>query len=102
MKNVRRYYPHSKTLTHTLTAMHLQHSMLHAEETTFIGWLLYSTINIDVGGLSDAIYETLGFEVGLRWMDIHMSNKGGKGKAKPVKAVHVEVEKSRAEKSRKH
>lgn len=72
----------------------LQHSMLQAEDTAFIGWLLYSTINIDVGGLSDAIYDTLGLEVGLRWMDIRMSNKGGKGKAKPVKAIHVEVEKT--------
>jgi hypothetical protein len=76
----------------------VQHSMLQAEDTTFIGWLLYSTINIDVGGLSDAIHETLGLDVGLRWMDIRMSNKGGKGKAKPVKAIHVEVEKTQSRK----
>jgi hypothetical protein len=73
-----------------------QHSMLQAEDTSFIGWFLYSTINIDVGGLSDAIFECLGFEVGLRWMDIRMSNKGGKGKAKPVRAIHVEVEKTQS------
>lgn len=71
-----------------------QHSMIQAEDTVFIGWFLYSTINIDIGGLSDAIFDTLGFEVGLRWMDIRMSNKGGKSKAKPVKAIHVEVEKA--------
>jgi hypothetical protein len=71
-----------------------QHSMIQAEDTVFIGWFLYSTINIDIGGLSDAIFDTLGIEVGLRWMDIRMSNKGGKTKAKPVKAIHVEVEKN--------
>jgi hypothetical protein len=77
----------------------IQHSMLQAEDTSFIGWLLYSTINIDVGGLSDAIHETIGLDVGLRWMDIRMSNKGGKGKAKPVRAIHVEVEKSLSRKA---
>ena len=76
----------------------LRHSMIQAEDTSFIGWFLYSTINIDLGGLSDAIYEVLGHEVGLRWMDIRMSNKGGKGKAKPVKAIHVEVEKQKSRK----
>jgi hypothetical protein len=76
----------------------LKHCMIQAEETALIGWFLYSTLNIDVGSLSDSIYETLKFEVGLRWMDIRLSNKGTKSKARPVKAIHVEVEKSKSRK----
>ena len=74
-----------------------KYCMIQAEETTFIGWFLYSTISIDTGALSDAIYDDLKEEVGLRWMDIRMSTQGKKPatKSKPVKAIHVETEKAR-------
>jgi hypothetical protein len=73
-----------------------KYCMLQAEETTFIGWFLYSTLSIDAGALSDAIYDEYKIEVGLRWMDIRMSTQGKKSnKAKPVKAIHVETEKSK-------
>jgi hypothetical protein len=76
----------------------LKHCMIQAEETALIGWLLYSTQNIDLGSLSDAIYDELKLEVGLKWMDIRLSNKGTKSKAKQVKAIHVEVEKNKSRK----
>jgi hypothetical protein len=73
-----------------------KYCMLQAEETAFIGWFLYSTLSIDAGALSDAIYDEYKIEVGLRWMDIRMSTQGKKSnKAKPVKAIHVETEKSK-------
>ena len=74
-----------------------KYCMIQAEETTFIGWFLYSTLNIDAGALSDAIYEEYKIEVGLRWMDIRMTNQGMKKttKTKPIKALHVETEKSK-------
>ena len=47
-----------------------KYCMLQAEETTFIGWFLYSTLSIDAGAFADAIYDEYKIEVGLRWMDI--------------------------------
>ena len=74
-----------------------KYCMIQAEETTFIGWFLYSTLSIDAGALSDAIYDNLNVEVGLRWMDIRMNTQGKRpdSKTKPVKAIHVETEKSK-------
>lgn len=75
----------------------LKYCMIQAEETTFIGWFLYSTLNIDAGALADAIYDEYKVEVGLRWMDIRMTTQGQKQttKSKPIKALHVETEKSK-------
>ena len=78
-----------------------KYCMIQAEETAFIGWFLYSTVSIDAGGLSDAIFEEYGFEVGLRWMDVRVSQQKGKkikSKTKPIKALHVEVEKDKSRK----
>jgi hypothetical protein len=80
------------------TDRNMKYCMLQAEETTFIGWFLYSTLSIDAGALADAIYDEYNIEVGLRWMDIRMSTIGKKqsNKSKPVKAIHVETEKSKS------
>ena len=73
-----------------------KHCMLQSEETTFIGWFLYSTLSIDAGALADAIYDEYNIEVGLRWMDIRMSTQGKQNqKVKPVKALHVETDKTK-------
>ena len=75
-----------------------EHCMIQAEDTDFIGWFLYSTHNIDAGSLSDAIYDMLGLEVGLRWMEIRMSRQSSNNKMNKkdaVKALHVEVEKAK-------
>jgi hypothetical protein len=74
-----------------------KYCMIQAEETTFIGWFLYSTLNIDAGALADAIYDEYNIEIGLRWMDVRMNNQTAKKatKSKPVKALHVETEKSK-------
>ena len=74
-----------------------KYCMIQAEETAFIGWFLYSTLSIDAGALADAIYDEYKIEVGLRWMDIRMNNTAKKQptKTKPVKALHVETEKSK-------
>ena len=70
--------------------------MIQAKEIEFIGWFLYLTLSIDTGALADAIFDEYNIEVRLRWMDIRMSNQGKKQptKTKPVKAIHVETEKS--------
>ena len=76
----------------------MKYCMIQAEETAFIGWFLYSTLSIDAGALADAIYDEYNIEVGLRWMDIRMSTQGKKqsNKTKPIKAIHVETEKSKS------
>jgi hypothetical protein len=101
------YIGHDKSYHNILPALddwnshsdrQFKYCMIQAEETTFIGWFLYSTLNIDAGALADAIFEEYNIEVGLRWMDIRMLNQNTKktNKTKPVKALHVETEKSKA------
>ena len=100
------YIGHDKSYANILPALddwnshsdrQFKYCMIQAEETTFIGWFLYSTLNIDAGALADAIYDEYKIEVGLRWMDIRMTNQNTKKttKTKPVKALHVETEKSK-------
>ena len=40
---------------------------LQEEDGTEIGWLLYSTREIDAGALADEIIDTIGTNIGLRW-----------------------------------
>ena len=100
------YIGHDKSYSNILPALEdwnshsdrqFKYCMIQAEETAFIGWFLYSTLNIDAGALADAIYDEYKIEVGLRWMDIRMNNQVKKQstKTKPVKALHVETEKSK-------
>ena len=49
--------------------------MLQVEDSTEIGWLLYSTRSIDTGALADEISDHLGVNVGLRWKIINTGTK---------------------------
>ena len=46
------------------------YNMLQEEDGTDIGWLLYSTREMDEGALADEIIDTIGVNIGLRWKTI--------------------------------
>lgn len=66
-------------------------NMLQVEESSEIGWLLYSTKEMDTGALADEITEGLGFAVGLRWKVIDNGTKNMAANQK-VYALSVEVD----------
>lgn len=45
--------------------------MLQVERSTPIGWLCYSTKEMDAGALADEIEDILNLKVGLRWKAIN-------------------------------
>ena len=52
------------------------YNILQVEDSTEIGWLLYSTTRaMDDGALTDEIAEQLGVAVGLRWKVINTGTK---------------------------
>ena len=73
----------------------LYYNMLQAEETEVIGWLLYSTQEIDAGALAEELLEQEGINIGLRWMTINTGVKGVIPKDHKVNALHVEAEKGK-------
>ena len=46
-------------------------NMLQVERSTPIGWLCYSTKEMDAGALADEIEDILNLKVGLRWKAIN-------------------------------
>ena len=50
--------------------------MLQVEDGTEVGWLLYSTREMDAGALADEIEDVLGFPVGLKWKVIDTVIRG--------------------------
>ena len=67
------------------------YNMLQEEEDgKEIGWLLYSTREMDAGVLADKIMDVIGVNIGLRWKVI---NSGSKKIAKDnmIRALSVEV-----------
>ena len=46
------------------------YNMLQVEDAREVGWLLYSTREMDAGALADEILEAIGIKIGLRWMTI--------------------------------
>ena len=42
-------------------------NMLQVERTSSIGWLCYSTREMDAGALADEIEDQIGIKIGLRW-----------------------------------
>ena len=42
-------------------------NMLQVEDTVEIGWLLYSTREMDAGTLNDELEEMLKIKIGFRW-----------------------------------
>jgi len=68
------------------------YKMLQVEEGTEVGWLLYSTREMDAGALADEIEDILGFPVGLKWKVIDMGIRGKLTESQKVQALTVEVE----------
>lgn len=68
------------------------YKMLQAESSSEIGWLLYSTRDMDQGALADEMSEILGFNLGLRWKVIDIGVRGKIPDSQKVLALSVEVE----------
>jgi hypothetical protein len=70
------------------------YKMLQAESSSEIGWLLYSTRDMDQGALADEMSDILGFNLGLRWKVIDIGVRGKIPESQKVMALSVEVEQS--------
>jgi hypothetical protein len=71
---------------------------LQAEETVVLGWLLYSTREMDLVVLQDAIRAVNpALEVGLRWRLISLGQAGPIPAEQQVRAIHVEVDKAKVD-----
>jgi hypothetical protein len=68
------------------------YKMLQAESSSEVGWLLYSTRDMDHGALADEMSEILGFNLGLRWKVIDIGVRGRIPDSQKVHALSVEVE----------
>ena len=66
--------------------------MLQAEDSSEIGWLLYTTREMDAGAMADEITDLVGVKVGLRWKVIDIGVKGKIPASQKVNALIVEVE----------
>ena len=73
--------------------MAIYKKQLQVEETSQLGWLLYSTQSIDIEVLAAAIEAEIGTKVALRWKYIN-SNKyiADKEERKKWMATHIEVD----------
>jgi hypothetical protein len=71
------------------------YKMLQAESSSEIGWLLYSTRDMDQGALADEMSDILGFNLGLRWKVIDIGVRGKIPESQKVMALSVEVEQHR-------
>lgn len=69
----------------------LYYKMLQVEESSEIGWFLYSTREMDAGALVDEIEDLVGLKVGLRWKIIDVGAKGKLPESQRVQALNVEV-----------
>jgi hypothetical protein len=65
--------------------------MLQAESVSDIGWMLYSTKEMDAGALVDEIADLIGVQVGLRWKIIDTGAKGKLPETQRIQALNVEV-----------
>jgi hypothetical protein len=70
----------------------MYYKMLQAESSSEIGWLLYSTRDMDHGALADEMSDILGFNLGLRWKVIDIGVRGRIPDSQKVFALSVEVE----------
>ena len=68
----------------------LFYNMLQEEDGVEIGWLLYSTREMDAGALADEISDQLGVNVGLRWKVISTGAKK-LSKDNMIRALSLEV-----------
>ena len=68
----------------------LYYKMLQVEDSSEVGWLLYSTREMDAGALADEIADMIGIKVGLRWKIISNGTRNNSDKTK-VQALCIEV-----------
>ena len=68
----------------------LYYKMLQVEDSAEVGWLLYSTREMDARALSDEIEDMIGIKVGLRWKTIATGVKNISDKTK-AQALCIEV-----------
>jgi hypothetical protein len=78
----------------TATGNGIYKKMLQVEETIEIGWLLYSTMQMDKESLAYEFWNHFGIEVGLRWKVIGDGLRGKTDESTKVRALHVEVSKA--------
>jgi hypothetical protein len=69
----------------------LFYKMLQVEDSVEIGWLLYSTKEMDAGALVDEIGDLIGLKIGLRWKIIDVGAKGKLPESQRIRALNVEV-----------
>jgi hypothetical protein len=65
---------------------------LQCERSMCIGWLLYSTLDMDKEQLADEIRRTIGVKVGLRFRTISVNSKQQLSKEQMVPAIHIEID----------
>jgi len=75
-----------------ITNCGIYYKMLQVEDGTEVGWLLYSTREMDAGALADEIEDVLGFPVGLKWKVIDTGIRGKMPEKQKVQALTVEVD----------
>ena len=59
----------------TTVSYGIYYNMLQVEDAVDVGWLLYSTREMDAGALADEISDYIGKKVGLRWKTINTGTK---------------------------
>ena len=64
---------------------------LQAENIVDVGWLVYSTWEMETEALSAAISDTIKIEVGLRWKMISLGIREKIPQEQQVRALHIEV-----------
>ena len=64
---------------------------LQAENIVDVGWLVYSTWEMETEALAQAISDTIKIEVGLRWKMISLGIREKIPQEQQVRALHVEV-----------
>ena len=65
--------------------------MLQVADTAEIGWLVYSTWQMEATVLAQAIENTINMAVGLRWKQVSNGSRDKLPLSQQVKALHVEV-----------
>ena len=65
---------------------------LQCERSICIGWLLYSTLDMDREQLAEEIRRQIGVKVGLRFRTISVNSKQKLSKDQMVGAIHIEID----------
>ena len=65
---------------------------MQCEKSVVIGWLLYSTIDMDRELLASEIFKATNVQVGLRFRTISVNSKESLSKDQMVGAIHVEID----------